>query len=70
MCLCLIQPPITSSLSAESTAETASEVDSTADNYSTLTGVDEATLGICQMFCQHEVDTCTFSVCVCVFSCG
>ena len=50
-----MQSPTTSSLSAQSTTETASEVDLTTDNYSTLIdSVDETTLGTYPVFNKHS----------------
>ena len=46
-----VQSPTSSSLSFQSAAETASEADSTTDNYSTIIdSADETTLGICPEF--------------------
>ena len=59
-----MQSPTSSLLSSQSTTtESASEVDSTADNYSTIIdSVDETTLGTCPLLNI----ICDFSVCVCV----
>ena len=68
-CSSLIQSPTTSSPSAQSTAETASEVDSTTDNYSTLIdSVDETALGTYTVFLWHCGGGC-MCVCICMCMC-
>ena len=79
ICSSLIQSPTSSSLSAQSTTETASEVDSTTDNYSTLIdSVDETTLGTYTVFLWHCGGVCMCDLygacvhvcrCVCICDC-